>query len=100
MRGKQLVVAATTATKVHSNVSHRAMGWLRITNSAAGALNVGGADVSATVFGQTIAASGTADIFLGPGDDVYVFSTPGATIGILATPGGGDTGSDITPLEG
>jgi hypothetical protein len=87
MTGAQKVLSANTATSL-LGTSGRMREARRVTiqNSAAGALFLGGSDVSATVYGHSLAASAAITLALAPGDAIYGFSVAGATIGVLASP--------------
>ena len=84
--GKQVTLAAATATKIADNPQSDGTEQVLITNGSGAVLYVGGSNVSNTVYGAQVAAAAQLAFTLSSEDDLWVYSVAGGTISVLSSP--------------
>ena len=81
-----VVLAANAAQVLTKNRTREQALTVQITNIGANPVNLGGSNVSGTVYGYTLAAGATLPFRLAPQDDLWGFSAAGTTVAILTSP--------------
>lgn len=83
--GRQVALAATTATKIADNPMSDNPMYVRVTNGGS-ATFFGGPNVTNTVFGGQMAASAVEVFTIAPEDELWAYNVAGLTLGVLTSP--------------
>lgn len=81
-RGGAVALTAATATKIADNPLSDSLAYVVVNNGTGGTLYLGGANVSNTVNGDTIAAAARQIYTLAPEDELWAYSVAGSASGL------------------
>ena len=81
-----IALTAATPVRIYRNPQRDHTSDVLVTNSGAAAILLGGANVSATVYGYSLAAGASQKVSVAPQDDLWAYSVAAGTALVLASP--------------